>query len=483
MTSSNARCPGSKNENGLRLFFFCQLAAIFLIAMVAQSAVALEAKHIVGVSPPYRVVLSTISGTTVTADTLDTTHIENPQFNFDGTKFACWRNKGGKWCLSVYTLATRSFADLIDCAAWGASPTLVRGVEQICWPAGDWIYAEKPSYSAQIYKINCTDPTQRQLVVDYGKFQAGYRLYYFYCTPDVKLAGITLGTSSTGGWNAWQPIHHFPPTGDPRNPPDLIFELQNCNPALSPSGMWAERFVDGMHQGEIIYYWNAAQNTYAYANMQGCDNNTYTHCTDPRYCGCAEINISQHFEPWSGKTGWMCTLEGPQWAVNSDRWMSIRSSMPTNCDNYSAGSNACVYSWTDKVFLNITNHPNGKTALSGGSLFVKGGPANSLQDVNGSWLNYQTKLPVSVKHQTTSSLFDQSATAKIKTVDNAVRIAINQPGDHAVSLLDARGIVLSCTRGTGIGEYSVPEKMLGSGIFFVKIAAGGRDETVRMVRP
>jgi hypothetical protein len=319
--------------------------------------------------------------------------------------------------------------------------------------------------------------------VDYGKFEAGYRLYYFYCTPDVKLAAITLGTSSTGGWNAWQPIHHFPPTGDPRNPPDFIFELQNCNPALSPSGKWSERFVNGMHQGEIIYKWDAAQNTYVYANMQGCDDNTYTHCTDPRYCGCAEINISGYFEPWSGKTGWMCTLEGPQWAVNSDRWMTIRSSMPTNCDNYSAGSNAVVYSWTDKLTFNITNHPNGKTALSGGSLFVQGGPANCFQDVNGSWLNYQTKQPVSVKHPKTLSLFGLSAAAKIREADNVVRIAINQPGDLAVSLLDARGIVLSCTRRTGIGEYSVPEKMLGSGIFFVKISAGGRDETVRMVRP
>jgi len=452
-------------NNRATLVLFCAL----VLGSFQQSS-ALNAKHVTYVTPANKVVLSTISGTTIIHDTLTNIQIECPQFSFDGKKFACWKIQSGKWYLSVMDLASRTFADLIDCAAWGAVPTAVRGVESITWPAGDWIYIEKPSYTGEIWKINVLDPSQKVKICGYNQLKSGYRLFYFYVTPDVRLGLATLGTIS-GSWNSYQPIHTFPPAGDPTQAPNFIFNLPNCNPALSPSGAWAERFWNGMHQQMVIYQWNTTAKTYDVANVGVCNS--------PNTSGC--IETTGDLEAWSGRSGWICVLEGPAWAVNSDRWMTVRTSLPSSCDGFETGSNAIAFSWKDKQTLDITGHVAGKAALTGGSLFVEGGPANCYQDVNGNWFDNKTHAQVVVAAGSADPAPRVSAHTRILNANGVLHIAANTSGAHTVSILDVFGRCVRTLRGTGLCEYAIAAKSLGAGVCFVKVQAGRTAEITRIV--
>lgn len=479
MNPGNSKCLLS----GLGSFIVLSCIAM---ALICPESAALDAKHIVCVSPrvdsaispreiccgahaSYRIVLSTIRGTTITADTLDTLQIENPQFNFSGTKFACWRRVAGTWRLSVMDLATRKFTDLIDCAAWGAAPAATSDMEGINWPAGDWIYFEKPSFTGEVWKINSADTSKKQYVAGYNNWVSGKRLMNLYITPDVRIASVCLGTTGFEGWSSIMPIHHFPPTGDPTKAPDLIFDLPNCNPALSPSGEWAERFWNGMHEQMVVYQWNPATKTYDIANVGVCNS--------PNTTGC--IQTSGDMEVWSGKTDWICIFEGPAWSINSDRWMTVRTSLPSNCNDFNQGSNAIIFSWKDKLALDITHHSAPRIALSGGCLFVEGGGPNTYQDVNGVWRDIFSKQAAPAKNPASS---DSRRIRPVQMGGGICHIAINRPGHHTVSIADACGRICYARNGSGVTEYAADLNTVRPGIYVVTVGGGTPPTATRIVR-
>jgi len=77
-------------------------------------------------------------------------------------------------------------------------------------------------------------------------------------------------------------------------------------------------------------------------------------------------------------------LESPDWAVNFDQWIVMKIGVLEAGANLDQGSNAVAFSWKDKKCIKFTNNGTG-AAASTGSLFVEGGSANSLQDINNQW--------------------------------------------------------------------------------------------------
>ena len=348
-----------------------QTACAFLVVFFSTDAVALNGKHVTLVNG--KMLLSIIQNNAVTgSQTMGDDQIQAPQFSFDGTKIACWRNNGGKWYLSVMNVANNTFTNLMDISQWtSAAPKVAMG--SIRWPAGDWIYFVRPDTAGlrcgEVWRVNSADPSKKELLVDYVKPTGSVprAMYNFALTPDVRLAMAGLGTTS-GMWMSWQPVHRFPPTGDdPLGQDNFLLELPNCNPCLAPTGAYAGRFLNGNHQSMYLYQWNNSNQTYVdatgFRSANGCDG----HCI-------SNVDI----EGWSGQADWANTFEGPDWSVNSDRWLTMGISTPNNETIWTS----VVFSWADRKAIRMTSSTT--TSSPGGCLYVEGA-ANNVQRIDGTW--------------------------------------------------------------------------------------------------
>ena len=446
------------------------IAMTALVVSFSGSAMAMNGRHVT--VKGANLLLTTIQNNAVAGSPQTIScQASGPEFSFDGTKIAFWRNNGGKWYISVMDASTKAITDLLDVSTWaGAGPG--NGAD-LRWPAGSWIYFKKPS-TAAIWRINSADPTQKNLVTDYGSsLGAGWDIYGFSLTPDVRKALVSFGAQYP--WRSHQYIHNFPPTASgPGAAPNFMFDLPNCNPALSPSSKWAERFWDGEHMEMIIYKWNTTQNTYVEENGVG-------NCTNPNSPPTICISTAVNMESWSGAADWVEFFEGPNWAVNSDRWMTVAGLLPGTAWEASEGSNSILLSWKDKKSINVTQNSMGTSCL-GGSLFVGGGPANYIQDIDGVWRDLQGNVTAAGEPLNPSARL-QPASARVLVEGRNLRIAVSDRAAHAISVLDARGRSVSFMTGIGVNEYVLGPKALKAGLYFVKVRAGGNTETASVVMP
>jgi len=443
------------------------ITMIVLVAFSSGTSMAMNGRHVT--VKGANLLLTTIQNSAVAGSQSIACTASSPQFSFDGTKIACWRNNGGKWYISVMDASTKAITDILDVSTWaGAGPG--NGAD-IRWPSGSWIYFRKPS-TLEIWRLNTADPTQKNLVASYsGVLDSNWDIYVFGLTPDTHTAMISFAAQFP--YRSHQYIHHFPPTATgPGAAPNFIFELPNCNPALSPSSNWAERFWNGMHEEMIIYKWNAAQNTYVEENGVG-------HCLNPNSPPTICISTTRDVETWSGTNDWTAQFDGPDWAVNSDRWMTVAMGLPGTDFAIANGCNAVVLSWKDKAVVKVTNNPMG-TVSHGGSLFIDGGPANCIQDIDGVWRNLQGNV-TAVSDPVSSSARLQSASARMLVEGKNLRIAMSAKGAYTISVLDARGRTVGSRAGSGSGEYRFGSKAIDAGLYFVKVRAGGNTETASVV--
>jgi hypothetical protein len=366
-----------------------------LLAFLSLGAAAMDGKHVVTVGGKMQ--LSTIQRNSVSSSqTINDFTVASPEFNFDGTKVVCWKNSGSKWYLSVMDVSSRTFSDLVDITAtWNVVP----GGERIHWPAGEWIYLERPSLTGEIWRVNSLNASQMANLFDYTN--TDQRLYSFFLTADAKKGLIDINGFAWDPQKSGMYIHNFPPAnGDASRAPALIFQLPNCNGALSPSASFSGRFLDGDHQDMVVYQWSASKQTYEQIPVGSREGS---------------INSMNDIELWSGTYGWAGKIDGPRWAVNSDRWLTIHA------DNEMLANgtgNSVAFSWVEKASIVFTNNV---TSTSGGSIFVGGGPAGCCQNIDGKWISVAT---------------GQEVDAKIKPVVDTLRISAEfggpNPPDQAV---------------------------------------------------
>jgi len=446
------------------------VAMCAVVAFSSGSAVAMDGRHVTNRDTTAMVITtirnSAVSGTPTTI----ACNMHNPDFSFDGTKVACWKKNGGKWYLSVMDYSSKTFTDLLDLSTWAGAAPGASG--DIRWPYGSWIYFRKPS-TMQIWRINYADPAQKEMVRDYASFAPGWEMYNFGLDADANVGLVAYGIQ--GPWRSHQYVHHFPPTASgPGAAPNFMFDLPNCNPAVSPSGNLVEHFFNGNHRDIIIYRWNAASNTYVnLRNVGRCENNPPLE--DNSTC----LNSTLNMEPWSGAQDWILELAEVDWAVNSDRWISVGGILPGTTSGINGGCNAIIVSWKDKKCVNLTHNSLG-TVSRRGSLFVEGGPANCIQDTNGTWRDLNGNITdVNVSHQSLNRI--QSAIARTVIEGRDLNIAVSARSTYTISLLDARGRRIGSAAGMGTNEHALNLKDLKSGVYFVKIQAGRSTETASVV--
>jgi hypothetical protein len=442
------------------------IAMSALVAFSSMNAMAMNGMHacVLGTNhnPGDTLILSTIQNNAVSGSpTIIKGSFEGPPcFSFDGTKLACYRQTGSTWYVSVMDVATKVWTDLASCSA--TPSTDMAG--HIRWPCGSRIYYLKPG-TKQIWRTNSGNPTQTEQVADYSTTFPNnmWGPSKWDLTADTHRALI----ESWGSAGSARVIHNFPPVGSARVAPSFIFDLPNCNTALSPSGTYAERLWDGMHDDMIIYKYNATLNTYEY--LPGVGN-----CGNPNSPGTICVGTSKNLEIWSGQP---CEQsERPEWAVNSDRWICAAVS-PGGYGYVENFCNSMVFSFKDKVAFRVTNNPTGRATWAG-SLFIEGGPANSYQALDGTWVGVS---PTSAERPAQSLTGIQSRIARITIEGRDLRVAVNSHDAYRISVLDARGRTVGSIAGNGVKEYDFGTKALKAGLYFVKVRTGGRTETASVV--
>jgi len=307
----------------------------------------------------------------VSYDTLFKGKAQWPAINLSGTKVAFfkWGSTGTTNCVSVVDKGGGAVSDLVTgLSAPLVFPAPVADIRDplLDWPAGDWVYYEKPTKSHEIWRVNINDPSRNEKVVTYVKSPKGEDSgpIYFYrwsMSVDAKWA-LIWSAGYTWNCNIW---HSFPPPGGdplasaPCNGAGWA-QIFACNGAISPSGSYACHYTGGAHEQIEVLGWDHA--------MTGADW---------PYSGGGSITLS------------IAGAEQLRFSANSDRWIQEQVGWEGHADALCAGSNQWLINWKDKTTIVASNNPRGTGKCSdAGDFWIDGGAANAgkYEDASGSWV-------------------------------------------------------------------------------------------------
>jgi hypothetical protein len=356
--------------------------ALVIGMLIASGAARIEAVNGFSVTIFYRggedcwnrgnLVRNDIVNNAVAAhDTLFKGKAQWPAINFTGTKVAFfrWGSTSTTNCVSVIDKTGGAVTDLVTgLAAPLVFPAPVADVRDpmLDWPAGDWVYYEKPTKSHEIWRVNVNNPARNEKVVTYVKSPKGEdsRPIYFYrwsMSVDAKWALIW---SAGYTWNS-NIMHCFPPTGgDPLACAPCggagWAQIYACNGAISPSGTFACHYTGGAHEQIEVLGWD----------------HVTTGTTWP-YGGGGSITLS------------IAGAEQLRFSANSDRWIQEQVGWEGHAMALCAGSNQWLINWKDKTTIVASDNPRGTGKCSdAGDFWIDGGAQNAgkYEDANGSWV-------------------------------------------------------------------------------------------------
>ena len=317
-----------------------------------------------------------ISSNSVTRrDTIFPGWAQWPAINLTGTKIAFFRwgkhMENGQIVgtndpnyVSVVNKDGTGLVDLVPVAAPLSSSASSRD-PMLDWPAGDWVYYEKPTKSHEIWRVNINNPASNQLVVAYQKSPKGEDtgpIYFYRWTLSVDAKWALIWTAGyTWNSNIW---HCFPPPGgDPLacapNNGATWAQIWACNGAISPSGSYAAHYTGGVHDNIETLSWD--HNTSG--SYQTAGSRTYS------YAGAEQLRFS----------------------ANSDKWQQQQVGFEGHADALCNGSNQWLMNWKDGGSIVVSGNTRGASPAQcsdAGDFWIDGGASNAgkYEDVNGAWI-------------------------------------------------------------------------------------------------
>jgi hypothetical protein len=416
-----------------------------------------------------------ISGGAVTArDTIfpnsanprDTSFIaEYPAINVNGTKIAFLRwgrkawiqssgdfntngdcNSGTSWkpessAICIINKDGSGFKRLIQVTlsetpvAWGGGDG-AEGDQVLDWPAGDWIYYEKPMKTGEIHRVNAVSGTDE--------------LVYKY-TPTVFIRRFTMsndarwyaeqhrggGTTNLGNFS-----HCRPATGatiSSRTGFDTLCGNDGCNIALSPSGNHFVFYL-GNHATNYVYQW-----LHSAGQFHGQDGN-------PAIVSEGTVSNTQ-IESWGSFD--MTSVDNAngelmRFSSNSDKWYQKEvgwcgQGLLANIK----GTSMVLVNWIDQAAILVSNYA--MPADCSGDPIRRGASGDF-------WVNDPTNNPQSAKTELKDGTW-----AAIGSVSTAMRI--NRAGEHAGRISVVRGgstLHIRCDHASGAAAIlDIKGRLLG----------------------
>ena len=323
-----------------------------------------------------------------------------PSISFDGARVAFFRsamslNAAGSpvgridtgW-ISVVNKDGTNLRDLVKLYAgqYGYGGCFYQDCEGgfVDWPAGDWIYYERPPKTGEIWRVNVQDPSLNHLVVRYNDDEAqpgncaclidgkeGFWIRRFQLSADARYCGGMIKWSAEG-----QQISHAfpPPEGYAPYTMPMFGNLSACNLAMSASGKYVSSYNAGCHTSNGIYLFDHS------ANFLNSGQSA------------ARIELSSIIS-WIGGRVPGDYGQYMRWASNSDKWYIIHARWRCN-SNGSNGSNQVLVNWKESRAICPSTNVRIATGITydqdAGDFWiddpVNNPDGNKYEDPNGNWV-------------------------------------------------------------------------------------------------
>ena len=306
-----------------------------------------------------------------------------PVISFDGTRVAFFRAKSTtSWdtgFVSVVNKDGTGLNDLVKLKAgqygYGCNWMDCEG-GFLAWPAGEWVYYEKPPKTGEIWRVNVNDPALNHLVVRYSDAgerpgncacdmngNEGFWLRRWQLSKDARHCSGMFKVYPQGQ----QLPHRFPPPEGYAPFSMAIFgNLPACNLCMSPSGRYVSSYLAGCHDAAGIHLYDYTSNI---LNRNSSEIDIWLNDINS-WCGRNTGNLGEYI----------------RWAANSDKWQIQQIS--NGCGGNASSANQTLINWKDKTALCTTcGSPGGH---DGGDFWIDD-PANNpnknkYEGPNGTWV-------------------------------------------------------------------------------------------------
>jgi hypothetical protein len=434
------------------------------------------------VFPRGTIVKATIQNNKVVSrDTIFKQIAEYPALSFDGKRVAFFRwgkqvqfsagyyryvvgTTTGPNYLSVMNVDGSNVQNLVQVADPGPSTFLKHdhwkeGNAVLDWPAGDWIYYEKPTKTSEIWRINARVPSRNELVCNYGSSDYMRR---WDMSMDAKYAATQLENMTVG--MVFGGASAFPLVNNSIQQTTRVSAGTGCNMSLSCGGNFIGQYNGGSHEEIFIYKWDHSAN-----RMSNYSSNTI-------------INL----QSWTGDTLVMPGYGGAdliRWAANSEKWVMRQIGWCWQSPEY--GSNSVAVNWKDKQAINMSHtsryvrasscavNPPPRTpptdCAEPGDLWIDfgAGNENKWEDENGV---LHAEAPIEPVGTISGRV---SAAVPSMRVLNGTCLSIAVRGAYGLSIVNAQGEMVLSRQGHGPAIVDVPS--LKPGAYLVQARVQGRE--------
>ena len=311
-----------------------------------------------------------------------------PAISFDGTRVAFFRAAStSRWDTGYVSIVNKDGTGLKDlvklyAGQYGYSCNYVDCESGfLSWPAGEWVYYEKPPKTGEIWRVNVNDPSLNHLVVRYNDAgvrpgncacdisgNEGFWLRRWQLSKDARHCSGMFKTYPQGQ----ELPHRFPPPeGYAPFSMAVHGNLVACNLCMSPSGAYVSSYFAGCHDFAGIHVYDYAAN---FLNIEKAIANVNLYTDVRTWCGRDVGNLGEYL----------------RWAANSDKWQIWQASY--NCNGGgSMAANQILCNWKDrKGICPSTNTSGSSTGQDAGDFWIddptNNPNKNKYEDANGNWV-------------------------------------------------------------------------------------------------
>jgi hypothetical protein len=236
------------------------------------------------------------------------------------------------------------------------------------WPYGDWVYYEKPTKSAEIWRVNVNNPLLHEFVVKLKGDDSAENSNFGNLVP-LFLRRFSLSFDSK--LCAAQMINYVnntafcfpPPNGDKSQCDPSDGGVAGCNISVSASGHYYGHYLWAGHCAAEIRYWDGT-------SAGGINAQNYQTST---YCGSELI----------------------RWSVNSDQWFmqSTSNDGKVLTEGWASGVNQSIANPVTKEKFKTSSNGSGRDNTAG-DFWIETANLGKYQDWSGNWIAVQPPRPL-----------------------------------------------------------------------------------------